>query len=80
MRTRRIKVVGQTAVYHCITRVVGGAFLLDDENCKEVLSKQIRKVAKFCGVEVITYCVMSNHFHILVRVRQEDLEKLSYEY
>ena len=23
--------------------------------------------AAFCGVEVITYCVMSNHFHILVR-------------
>ena len=26
------------------------------------------KLAVFCGVEVITYCVMSNHFHILLRV------------
>ena len=26
------------------------------------------KLAEFCGMEVITYCVMANHFHILVRV------------
>jgi len=25
-------------------------------------------VAAFCGVEVLTYCVMSNHFHVLVEV------------
>ena len=24
--------------------------------------------ADFCGVQVLTYCVMSNHFHVLVRV------------
>ena len=23
---------------------------------------------QFCGVQVLTYCVMSNHFHVLVRV------------
>ena len=26
------------------------------------------QVADFCGVEVLTYCVMSNHFHVLARV------------
>ena len=26
------------------------------------------KLAKFCGMEVITYCIMSNQFHVLVRV------------
>lgn len=67
MRTRRIKVVEQTAIYHCVTRCVGGAMLLD-ASAKEVLRKQIAYMADFCGVEVITYCVMSNHFHVLVRV------------
>ena len=27
------------------------------------------QVADFCGVEILTYCIMSNHFHVLVRVR-----------
>jgi REP element-mobilizing transposase RayT len=26
------------------------------------------KLAGFCGLEVITYCVMANHFHVLIRV------------
>jgi hypothetical protein len=34
MRKARIKVIDQTAVYHCIARVVGGQFLMDDL-CKE---------------------------------------------
>ena len=77
MRQRRIKVQKQSAVYHCITRVVGGAFLLDEDESKEVLRKQIHQVAKFCGVELLTYCIMSNHFHVLVRVPLEDLDTLS---
>jgi REP element-mobilizing transposase RayT len=67
MRTARLKVVGQTAVYHCITRVVGGAMLLD-RRAKEVLRKQIRYMADFCGVEVLTFAIMTNHFHVLVRI------------
>lgn len=35
---------------------------------KEVLRKMIYEVADFSGVEVLTYCLMNNHFHILIRV------------
>lgn len=67
MRLARIKVEGRSAVYHCMSRVVGGQGLLDDL-CKEKLVEILWRLAGFCGVEVITYCMMSNHFHILVRV------------
>jgi REP element-mobilizing transposase RayT len=67
MRSARIKVVGQSAVYHCVTRVVGGGMLLNRE-AKEVLRKQIRYMSEFCGVQVLTYAIMTNHFHVLVRV------------
>ena len=67
MRQTRIKVEGESSVYHCMTKIVGGDFLLEGEREKEVLRKQIWKVSAFCGVEVLTYCIMSNHFHILVR-------------
>ena len=67
MRTRRIKLTGRTFVAHLISRIVGGERLLDDV-CKEALTRMLGKQAAFCGMEVITYCVMSNHFHVLVRV------------
>ena len=67
MRMARIKIEGATAVYHCISRIVGGQMLLDDLG-KEMLVRIMGKLAQFCEIEVITYCMMSNHFHLLLRV------------
>ena len=67
MRLARIKLQGATAVYHCISRVVGGQFLLGDVE-KEKLVQMLDPLTDFCGVQVITYCMMSNHFHLLLRV------------
>jgi REP element-mobilizing transposase RayT len=55
------------AVYHCISRSVNGERLLD-EAAREMLRKQMWQVAEFCGVEILTYALMSNHFHMLVQV------------
>ena len=50
-----------------MSHVVSGTPFFEDRG-KEMLRKMIWQVADFSGVEVLTYCVMSNHFHVLVRV------------
>mgnify|MGYP006291700467 CR=1 FL=1 len=67
---KRIKLDGVSATYHAMSRVVGGERLLGDRE-KEVLRKMLWQVADFCGVEILTYCVMSNHFHVLLRVPEK---------
>ncbi|MGB0580369.1 MAG: transposase [Limisphaerales bacterium] len=64
---RRIKLESGAAVYHCIGRMVGGELKLGDSE-KEYFRGLLWRLADFCGLEVITYCVMSNHVHLLVRV------------
>ena len=64
---RRLKLSGRAAVYHVMTRTVNGELLFKDRE-KEILRKMIWQVADFCGVDVLTYCIMSNHFHVLLRV------------
>ena len=64
---RRFKSKHNAAIYHCISRTISGEKLFDDE-AKETLRKQLHQVAEFSGVKVITYALMSNHFHILVKV------------
>jgi len=58
---------GRSAVYHCISRTVGGEKLLN-EACREKMSEILMSLSAFCGLEVITYCMMANHFHLLIRV------------
>ena len=36
-----------------------------------MLRKMLWQAADFSGVEVLTYCIMSNHFHVLVRVPEK---------
>ena len=67
MRRSRIIREDADAVYHCIGRIVGGEFLLGDSE-KETLRIMLRQNAAFAGIQIITHCVMSNHFHLLVRV------------
>ncbi|MFU8847835.1 MAG: transposase [Opitutales bacterium] len=68
MRSKRVKVQsGDGATYHCMTRTVNGTHLFGVRE-KEVLRKMIWQVADFSGVRVLTYCIMGNHFHVLVFV------------
>ena len=70
MRSSRLKLCGQAAVYHCICRCVAKEMLLDD-NAKEVFRLQMHLMADFCGVQILTYCLMTNHVHLLVYVPEQ---------
>jgi hypothetical protein len=67
MRIARIKIYGEDAVYHCISHTVNGERLFD-EDAKEMFRRQMWQIADYCGVSILTYAIMENHFHILVRV------------
>ena len=72
VRQARIKIpaVEGEAVYHCMSRTVNGEWLFDTV-VREVLRRQLWQVADYCGVQVLTYTVLSDHFHVMVRVPRE---------
>ncbi len=43
---------------------------------REVFGLMLRKAAAYCGIEVLTWCCLSNHFHLLVRVSKPRTERL----
>ncbi len=63
----RIKKKDGPAVYHVTSRVIQKRRLLADGQ-REVWVGALHRAAEFGGVEVITYCVLETHFHILVRI------------
>lgn len=79
MRQARLLQEQGDAFYHCLSRVVDKRFIFNDKE-KSFFRKWMRKLEVFCGVEVVTYCLMSNHFHLLVRVPEPgSLPKLTAE-
>jgi len=58
---------GKPAIYHCVSRVVDRRFVLGDAE-KEQFVGYMRAYEAFGRLRILTYCVMSNHFHILVEV------------
>ena len=54
-------------IYHVTSRILEKKLLLDDTE-KERMRETMWQVAGFCGVEVLTHCIMGNHFHILLEV------------
>jgi len=55
------------AIFHCISRVVDRKFRFLDEE-REAFRMFMRMMENFSGCRVLSYCVMSNHFHLLVEV------------
>ncbi len=53
--------------YHVMSRTCGGEVFFDEVE-KEALRRVIWRMAEFCGVKVVTYCLMGNHFHLLAEV------------
>jgi putative transposase len=55
------------AIYHCIARVVDRRFAFEQED-KEQFRMYMRMMENFSGCRVLAYCVMCNHFHLLLEV------------
>ncbi len=59
--------VVKPSIYHCISRVVDRRMVFGDDE-REKFRTFMRMQEKFSGCRVLSYCVMSNHFHVLLEV------------
>jgi REP element-mobilizing transposase RayT len=55
------------AIYHCVSRVVDRQFVFGDAE-REQFRIYLRMYENFSGCRILSYCLMSNHFHILLEV------------
>lgn len=53
------------SVHHLVSRIAHKVFFLKDDERNDFLGMMYRS-AEFCGIKLIGWCIMTNHFHILV--------------
>jgi len=79
-RTQRLIINDESTVYHVMSRTALDGFPLGDIE-KDFMLDQIRRYAALYLVEILGFCLMGNHFHILVRMfpeykfTDEDIQK-----
>ncbi|MCC5839926.1 MAG: transposase [Opitutales bacterium] len=52
---------------HVMSRVVQKRFLIDDQGMEE-MRRILRTQAAFAGFDVVTFCFLKNHFHVLLHL------------
>jgi REP element-mobilizing transposase RayT len=53
--------------YHAVSRIVERRFYFGERE-KEFFVSTLRRLEAFLNVRVLTYCVMGNHFHLLLEI------------
>lgn len=62
-----------TNIYHVTARGVGKHRIFEDDRDRQRMLDSIARFKQKCGVSVIAWAFMENHFHILVRAQLADL-------
>lgn len=52
------------SVHHLMSRIAHRVYFLKDEERNDFLV-MMRRASEFCGIKILGWCIMTNHFHIL---------------
>ena len=76
-----------TPYYHCISRCVRRAYLcghdvqtgFDFEHRRQWIVDRIKLLCSVFAVDLCSYAIMSNHYHIVIRIDVDQVRSLSDE-
>jgi len=71
---RHARQKSNSAIYHIILRGINRQQIFEDEEDKDRLIETLQTCKDKSGFRLFAYCLMGNHFHLLLKVEKEDLE------
>ncbi len=71
-RKPRIEIPG---FYHIINRGVEQRVIFKDKEDYDFFIEQLSNLSKNFNITIHNYCLMNNHYHLLIETRDENLSK-----
>lgn len=73
--SRRARLSLEGGVFHVVSRFAGDTWWLDRAGARDAYLDYLGEAASRGGVEVLAYCLMSNHVHLVVVQGERPLER-----
>jgi len=65
------RVKDQDTVHHILNRIAHRVYFLGDDERNDFI-EMIRRAAEYCGIKVLAWCVLTNHFHLMIHLPVAD--------
>jgi len=72
---RQLRVQYRGAIYHLTVRSNGEQLLFKRDEDRRYLLSRLAEAAEFHGVRVYLYCLMANHFHLVIETPKGNLSR-----
>lgn len=73
---RHARKLSNSGIYHIILRGINRHTIFKDDEDFQRFINTLKKYKTVSGYTIYAYCLMNNHIHILLKVGQEELEKI----
>ena len=70
---RRARKKSESGIYHVVIRGTNRTSVFVDDEDIEKMKEILKACIEKSGCRVLAYCLMSNHFHLLIKVENEEL-------
>ena len=73
---RKARTKSNSGIYHIIMRGINRQTIFEDEEDYKKFIHTIQRFKEICEYKIYAYCLMGNHFHILLKEGTEPLETI----
>lgn len=73
--SREHRIQYENAWYHVMNRAAGKKFIFKDENNKYIFMELLKDIHDKYAVQIHSFCIMDNHYHLLLRTPKANLSK-----
>jgi len=73
---RKARLKSESGIYHIIMRGINRMVIFNDYEDRHRFFQTLKYYKKICGYKIYAYCLMNNHFHLLLSIGAEPLEQV----
>ncbi len=73
---RSARRIAESEIYHVVSRGCGKQLIFEDDDDRKVFLEYLESELNEQSVELLAWCLMGNHFHLLLRAPMESISRL----